>query len=154
MLRDGGVGLVLLVLPLNHVPHDGAHGEVTEAVDDVAVPVRVIHHLQAPPAEATHAVEDVLGEGVEGAADTRQRRELGVGRVLVLAEVVGHPARGDDRDVPVGSVAGDGREAVVAHGTEEDVNLTPTVVVEGGDGGGDCVAAGVGVDDVEGAAGE
>ena len=136
------------------MPHDGAHGEVAEAVDDVAVSVRIIHHLQSPPAEATHAVEDVLGEGVKCAPDACQRRELGVGCVLVLAEVVRHAARGEDGDVPVGSVPGDGGETVVTHGTEEDMRLASTVVVESGDGSGDGVTAGVGVDDVEGKTGK
>ena len=153
VLQDVGV-LVRSVILVLGMPHDCAHREEAEPMHDVVVSLRVIHHLGLPPAEAPQTVVDIRPERVERAADASEQRKLGVGRRLVPAEVVRHTSGADDWDVPVGRVPGDGGQAVVAYGAEEDVHLALSMVVEGGDGRGDGVTAGVGVDDTEGAIGE
>ena len=148
MLRDAIVLLRQLVL-LKYMTHDGAHGEVAESMHDVAMPVRCVHDLRLPPLEPPQVVVDVRAERVERAADSREHRELGSRRRLVPSEVVRHASGADNRDVPEGRIAGDRGETVVADRAEEDAHPALSMVVEGGDGCGDGVAAGVGVDDAE-----
>ena len=102
--------------------------QVAVLIDDVLPAVRVVDELHAPPAVVVEHVDHELRQRVEVGADARQQR---VHAVLGDAEVAGHRAGRQHRQVPVADLARDRRRRVVAARPEEDVHAMVHVEDEG-----------------------
>ena len=125
--------LVVILSEVLATPHHGpvqaVRRQVAELLDDIRLSERVVDELDPPEVVVVKHLQQELGERVEVRPDAGQQRVV---VLLRRAEVSGHGAGRQHRQVPVADLAGDGRRGVVAARPEEDVHAAAQVEVEGG----------------------